>query len=95
MLGVVKIRNRTKPLSLLWIVLYITLYLLWQQFFPGTFSPSGDYLILPFSFLAVFILSGAARGQLPGAVEHLIGRRRHNRAQRQPLENPHDERNTV
>src|ERR1041385_1507340 len=61
--------NRRNSLSPLWIVLYITLHLLWRQFFP-----SGLYLILPFSFLALFILVFVARGQSPGISEHLIGR---------------------
>jgi membrane protease YdiL (CAAX protease family) len=66
----------------LWIVLYLTLFLLWRQFFPSTFSPSGGYLILPFSFLASFIFLGMARGRLPGAVEDLVGRWLPRRADR-------------
>lgn len=66
--------DRAKSPSPLWIVLYLTLNLLWGQFFPNGFFPSGPYLILPFSFLALFIIVGIARGQLAGTVKHLIGR---------------------
>src|SRR2546430_5274739 len=72
--GSLQIPEGTKPLSPLWIVLYLTLHLLWRQFFAGGFFPSGPYLILPFSFLALFILVFVARGQSPAIAEHLIGR---------------------
>src|SRR5882762_3345516 len=66
--------DRTKRSSPLWIVLYLTVLLLWRQFFPDTFYPSGTYLILPFSFLALFIVVGLAHGQLAGTVRHVVGR---------------------
>jgi membrane protease YdiL (CAAX protease family) len=60
--------NQRNPPSPLWIVLYVTLHLLWQQLLPG-----GAYAILPFSFAGLFIFM-RARGHLPGSVEHLVGR---------------------
>lgn len=62
--------KRTRPLSPLWIVLYVTLHLLWRQFFPNAM-----FVILLFSFVALFIVASMARGQSPRLVaEHLVGR---------------------
>ena len=61
--------NQQNPPSVLWIVLYVTLHLLWLKFLPGAV-----YAILPFSFAVLFVLTRIGRGHLPGTVEHLIGR---------------------
>ncbi len=61
--------DQKQPLSPLWIVLYLTLHLLWQQFF----ATRGGYVILPFSFLTIFVLIGSRRG-FHETVEQLFGR---------------------
>jgi membrane protease YdiL (CAAX protease family) len=63
------VSNQQNVPSSLWIVLYITLHLLWLKFLPGAV-----YAILPLSFAALFILTRIAGGNLPGTAEHLIGR---------------------
>jgi membrane protease YdiL (CAAX protease family) len=65
--------DQRRPFSPLWIVLYFTLHLLWRQFFPGSFSPSGGYLILPFSFLILLGLTAGSRG-FGGTIEQIVGR---------------------